>query len=204
MEKPVSNKYKKIAEISLFSVVAFVASLLKVPLFFAAPMYKLDLSESVVMLGALYLGPLSGVLIALVRLIISVVLRGSRTLFLSELIDFFCSATIAFLNAFFIKQKSKSKLFNVFVGSLTGAVFRTFLSAILNYYILIPAFCSMFSIPIDGIIKKAHSAIPAINSLFGFVMLIVVPFNLVKSIISCIVSLMLYGSLKKVISNRHT
>lgn len=206
MEKLINNKCKIVAEISLFSVFAFVVSFLKVPLFFfAAPMYKLDLSESIVMLGALCLGSLNGVIIALVRLVISVILKGSRTLFLSELTDFFCSATLAYVSALFIHKNKGNKLFSILIGSLAGIIFRTFLSAILNYYVLIPAFSKMFSIPISGIIKNAHDAIPMINSLFSFVILIVVPFNLVKSIISCVISTMLYGSIKRIATNqRHT
>lgn len=191
----IKNKDLNIVMISLFSVLAFVVSLFKIPLFFALPIYKLDLGESFVLLGGLCLGPINGVLIALIKTIISLVLRGSRTLMLSELTDFFVSATLAFTSSIYIK-KTNNKLKNLIIGSSIGTLLRSFLSTILNYYVLIPAFSIMFNFSVDNLLTKAREIIPTIDNLFKFTMFITLPFNLVKSIISCTTAILLYKNIK--------
>lgn len=197
MKKLAGSKSKNlsIVMISLFSVLAFVVSLFKIPLFFALPNYKLDLGESVVLLGSFFLGPINGVTIALIRAIISLVLRGSRTLMLSELTDFFVSATLAFTSSIYIK-KTNNKLKNLIIGSLIGTFIRSLLSTVLNYYILIPAFSSIFNFSINDLISKAHKFVPKIDNLFKFIIFITLPFNLVKSIISSITAILLYINIK--------
>ena len=192
----IRDKNLSIVLISLFAVLYFVVSLFKVPLFFALPIYKLDLGEGVVLLGGLCLGPINGVLIALIKTIISLVLRGSRTLMLSELTDFFVSATLAFTSSIYIK-KTNDKLKNLIIGSLIGTLLRSFLITVLNYYILIPAFSSMFNFSAESLIAKSHKIVPAIDSLFKFTMFITLPFNFVKSVLSCVVAILLYKSFKK-------
>ena len=191
----IRDKNLSIVLISLFAVLSFVVSLFKVPLFFALPIYKLDLGESVILLGGLCLGPINGVLIALIRAIVSLVLRGSRTLMLSELTDFFVSATLAFTSSIYIK-KTNNKLKNLIIGSLIGTLIRSFLSIVLNYYVLIPAFSSMFNFSIDTLLTKASKVIPTIDNLFKFTMFITLPFNLVKSIISCTTAILIYKNIK--------
>ena len=198
MEKLIGSKNKNlsIVMLSLFSVLAFVVSLFKIPLFSALPIYKLDLGESVVLLGGLCLGPINGVLIALIKAIISLVLRGSRTLMLSEFTDFFVSATLTFTSSIYIK-KTNDKLKNLIIGSLIGTVLRSFLSSILNYYVLIPAFSSIFNFSVYSLIMKSRKIAPAIDSLFKFTMFITLPFNLVKSIISCTTAILIYKNIMK-------
>lgn len=193
-----NNKSKNInmVEVSLFAVLSFVISLFKVPLFFTLPIYKIDFGESIILFGALYLGPMNGILIALMKTLTSLILRGSRTLMLSELTDFFVSATLAFTSSIYI-NKTNDKLKNLITGSLIGTLLRSFISTVLNYYVLIPIFSSMFNFPINSFIMKAHKFFPIIDSLFSFVVFITLPFNLIKSAISSIIAILLYKNIKK-------
>ena len=193
-----NNKSKNInmVEVSLFAVLSFVISLFKVPLFFTLPIYKIDFGESIILFGALYLGPMNGILIALIKTLISLILRGSRTLMLSELTDFFVSATLAFTSSIYI-NKTNDKLKNLITGSLIVTLLRSFISTVLNYYVLIPIFSSMFNFPINSFIMKAHKFFPIIDSLFNFVVFITLPFNLIKSAISSIIAILLYKNIKK-------
>ena len=190
------NKNLNMVEISLFAVLSFVISLFKVPLFFTLPIYKIDFGESIVLFGALYLGPINGILIALMKTLISLILRGSRTLMLSELTDFFVSATLAFTSSIYIK-KTNNNLKNLIIGPLIGTLLRSFISTVLNYYVLIPIFSSMFRFPIDKFIMKANEILPVIDSLFSFVVFITLPFNLIKSAISSTIAILLYKNIKK-------
>lgn len=189
-------KKRRLIGVSLFSVLAYVASLLKIPLFFFVPMYKLDLSESVILLSSFFMGPLHGVATAFFKEIINILLRGTRTLFLSEFVSFFVGSVLSFFCSFYFKKTDYS-LKNIFLGSFFGTSLRVIFSCILNYFILIPVFSSMFSFPIAKIIMSANKFFPFVKDLFSFVLYIVAPFNAVKSIISCTVAIFVYRKLEK-------
>ena len=180
----------------MFSVVACIISLFKVPLFFFVPMYKLDLSESIVLLSSFIMGPFCGVSTAFFKEIINILFRGTRTLFLSEFINFFFSSILAFFCSTYIKKTNYS-LKNMFVGSFIGIFVRSILSCILNYFFIIPIFSSIFLLPINKIITSANKFIPAVKNLLSFVIYIVAPFNIFKSTISCFLAIFIYKKLGK-------
>ena len=65
---------RKMAMIGMFSAIATVLMLFEVPLPFAPPFYKLDLSELPIMIGALAFGPAAGVLMEFVKILLNVLL----------------------------------------------------------------------------------------------------------------------------------
>lgn len=186
----------KLIKISMFAVVSYVASLVKVPLFFFAPMYKLDFGESVILLSSFFMGPFYGICVAILKEVINILLRGTRTLFLSEITDFFISSILAFSCSFYLKKTDYS-LKNIFIGSFLGTIVRVTCSCILNYYLIIPIFSNMFSLPVNKIISSAAKFIPFVKDLFSFILYVVAPFNTVKSMFSCVVAVFVYRKLNK-------
>lgn len=190
-------RFDFLVELSLFSVISFLISLLKIPVAFLVPMYKLDFGESVVLLGALYKGPLFGVLVAFSRAMLSVLLRGTRTLFLSEAIDFVLTSTLVFPCAFYIK-KSLATIQRMVLGSFFAITIRVLCASLLNYYIILPVFSKIFSFSINDFLCKFNAVFPLISSLSDFITFFVAPFNFLKSIISCFVAFFLYYKLDNV------
>ena len=56
--------------------------------FLAPGFYKLDFSEIPVMIGAFYLGPVGGVVIELVKVLLKLVIKGTSTAFVGDLANF--------------------------------------------------------------------------------------------------------------------
>jgi len=65
---------------------------------------------------------------------------------------------------------------------------------LLNYYALIPAYAKAFA-PMDVIIKAGTAINPAITDLKTFVLIATVPFNLLKGVVSSIITLLIYKGL---------
>ena len=189
-------KKTKLIKISMFAVVSYVAALAKIPLFFFAPMYKLDFGESIILLSSFFMGPFCGICVAIFKEVINISFRGTRTLFLSELIDFFNSSILSFSCGFYLKKTDYS-LKNIFIGSSLGTFVRVTCSCALNYYLTIPIFSNMFSLPISKIISSANKFIPLVKDLFSFTLFVVAPFNIVKSVFSCVVAILIYKKLNK-------
>jgi riboflavin transporter FmnP len=70
---------KVITRIAILSALATVLMALKTPVWFAPPNYKLDASEVVVLIGAFKLGPLSGVVIELLKVLLNFLIDGTVT-----------------------------------------------------------------------------------------------------------------------------
>ena len=70
-----SAAIKYIAKIGVLSAVAAILMLFEFPLWFAPGFYKLDLSETVILIGGFALGPVAGVLIELLKNLLNLLIK---------------------------------------------------------------------------------------------------------------------------------
>ena len=70
---------RTMAQIGMLGAVAMVLMFFEIPLWFAPPFYKIDLSELPVLIGCFAMGPVAGVLIELVKILLYVVVHGTTT-----------------------------------------------------------------------------------------------------------------------------
>ena len=70
---------KNMVLIAMFGALSGVLMYIQVPVPFAPPFYKLDLCDVPVLIGSFTMGPLAGILVAAVKILISLVLRGTQT-----------------------------------------------------------------------------------------------------------------------------
>ena len=84
-----ASKIRMIASISMLSAIAAVLMLFEFPIVFIAPsFYKLDFSEVPVLIGAFAFGPIAGIAIELVKILLNLVLNGTLTFGVGELANF--------------------------------------------------------------------------------------------------------------------
>ena len=99
------------------------------------------------------------------------------TMFVGEFANFLIG--IAFVvPAAIIYQRKKTKK-SAMIGLVIGTVFMVLVGAVLNAYVLIPAFAKAFQMPIETIVEMGTMVNPGIQSLWDLILL-VVPFNLLK------------------------
>ena len=63
----------------MLSAIAVVLMMFDIPLPFAPTFYKIDLSEVPVLVGCFAMGPMAGVLVELVKILLNLVLTGTQT-----------------------------------------------------------------------------------------------------------------------------
>ena len=92
---PVSVKQKsrvnthKMIQIAMLGAIASVLMLFEFPLPFLAPsFYELDFSELPVLIGGFALGPVAGVIIELLKILLHLLIKGTHTAFVGELGNF--------------------------------------------------------------------------------------------------------------------
>ncbi len=188
-----------ITKVSILSAMAFILMLIEFPLPFIAPsFYELDFSEVPVLIGAFSLGPLAGVTIEAIKILLNLILNGSITGGVGELSNFVLGVVFV-LPAALIYKRNKTKK-SALIGLIVGGLTMVILGCFTNAYIMLPLYSQFM--PLDAILAQAAVIWPIIDNTFLFVVLCVVPFNLVKAALVSIATLVLYKRLSPLLKGK--
>jgi len=187
-----NRKVNWIVKVAMLGAVATVLMLFEFPISFIAPgFYKLDFSEVPVLVGGFAMGPLAGVAIEAVKILLNFLINGTITGGVGELSNFVLGA-IFVLPAAISYKKSKTRK-SALVGLITGGVLMVILGIFTNAFIMIPLYSKFM--PLEAILAQAAAIWPVVDSVFDFVLLCVVPFNIVKAILVSVITMALYKRL---------
>lgn len=187
---------RTITFIAMFSAFAGVLMLVEIPLFFAPSFYKIDLSEIPVLICTFYLGPVSGVVCELLKVLLKLLFKGTTTAFVGDFANFAVGCSFV-LPASILYHKNKTKkgaILALGVGTLVMTVF----GSLFNAWYLLPKFAELYGISLDAILQMAAAVNPAITSIQKLVFFAVVPFNLLKGVIDSALTFLLYKRVEKV------
>ena len=153
-----------------------------------------------VLIGCFALGPVAGLLIEFVKILLNLIINGSATAGVGELANF-CIGSSFCIPAGIIYQRKKTKKGAV-IGLISGTLIMTFLGCFINAYIMLPTYAKAFQMPIDSLIEMGTKVNASITDLFTFVMFAVVPFNLLKGVLVSIIVMLIYKKISPIIK-RH-
>lgn len=182
-----------LTKIALLAAVAGVLMLFEAPLWFAPSFYKLDLSELAVMVGALSMGPAAGAMIELIKILLNFVLNGTITGGVGEFANFLIGCSFVVPAAWIYRRQRNIK--GMMLGMAAGIVCMVLLGSVINYYILLPVYATVFGQPLEFFIQMGNALNPAIVDLKTFILFAVAPFNLLKGIIISALTFLLYRKL---------
>ena len=179
-----------IIKIAILAAIASVIMLFEFPLWFAPGFYKLDLSETVILMGSFAMGPVAGVLIELLKNLLNILINGTTTAYVGEFANFVTGCAFVLPAALIYKYKKTFK--GALCGMIVGTLSLAAVGALINYFVLIPAFSKLYKLPIDNIIEMGSKVNPLVGDLKTLVVFAVAPFNIVKGVICSILSMKLY------------
>lgn len=191
---------KVMVQIAMLSAIAIILMLFEFPLPFAPSFYKLDLSELPVIVGAFAIGPVAGIFIEAIKVLLNLLINGTTTAGVGELANFIIGCAFV-LPAAAIYHQNKSRKHAV-AGLICGTLLMTVVGCFINAYVLLPAYAAAFHWEISALIELGTAVNPAINSLWSFVLLAVAPFNLVKGILVSAVTLLIYKKISIILKGR--
>ncbi len=185
------KRLHNLVKIAILSAVATVIMLLEFSVPIIAPkFYKLDLSEAVILIGGFAMGPFSALIMELVKNILNLMINSTVTGGIGELANFLTGAAFTVTASFIYKYHKTIK--GALISCIVGIVSLTALSAVINYFVVIPAYASIMTSGIDEIVKMGAAVNSSVNSLLDFVLICVVPFNLLKGIACSLITFLLY------------
>ena len=203
MEKTAEkSKIRNMALIAMMGAIATVLMLFEVPLpFLAPPFYELDFSEVPVLIGAFAIGPVAGMLIELIKILLNLILNGTITAGVGEFGNFLIGCSFL-LPASIIYHRKKDKK-HALIGMAVGTVFMAVVGCFINAYLLLPAYSAGLGMPMETIIGMGTAINPAITNIMTFVVLAVAPFNLLKGVVVSVLTFLLYKRISGLIKAHH-
>lgn len=182
---------KNLVLMAIFAALASVLMLLEFPLPFIAPsFYEIDLSEIPVLIGSFIMGPVAGVIIEAVKILLTLLIKGTDTAYVGELANFIIGCCFI-VPASVIYKKNKTKK-SALIGITIGTLLMAAAGVILNYAILIPFYVKAFGMPLDLILNMGAKINPLISNKWTFVLICVAPFNIVKGFIDSLITALVY------------
>lgn len=188
---------RKTCVLGLFSALAVVLMLFELPFPLAPGFYKLDFSELPVLIASFAYGPVAGVLVEFVKILLKLFIKGTSTAFVGELANFAvgCSLVIPASIIYLFRKKKSVAIVGCVVGTLCMTVFGTGFNAVY----LLPKFAQLFHTEMSTLISMGTAINSRINDVFTFVFFAVAPMNLVKGAAVSLVTMFVYKPLKPII-----
>ena len=131
------------------------------------PFYKVDFSDVPSVIAVFLMGPVSGICVEVIKLLIKLITVGTNTMYVGELANLI-AAFLFVWPLWFLYQK-------------LGANRKAAVEALL---------------PLDEVIRMVASVNPAIKDLNGFIILATIPFNVLKVGLNYIVGQLLFVRLR--------
>lgn len=191
---------RTIVQIGMLSAIAVVLMLFEIPLPFAPSFYEIDFSEVPVLIGCFVMGPMAGVAIELVKILLNLVINGTMTAGVGEIANFIIGCALCVPAGIIYKKMHTRK--GALIGMATGTVVMTVLGCFINAFILLPAYAAAFQMPIDALVGMGTAVNSHITSLFTFVIFAVAPFNLLKGILVSLIVLIIYKKISPIFKMR--
>lgn len=181
---------------AVLSAISFVLAFFEFPVPLSPSFARMDLSDLPALIGAFAYGPMSGILIELVKNALQFL--TSSTGGIGELANFIMGSSFV-VTAGLIYKLHKTKR-TALIACLVASVVMGITAAIVNYFILLPVFEAFM--PLDQLIASFGEFIPFIKTKLDVVLFNAFPFNLLKGIGISIVTMLLYKRLTPILKGR--
>ncbi|WP_101909907.1 ECF transporter S component [Marasmitruncus massiliensis] len=181
---------RNLVKIALLASSATLLMLFEIPLWFAPSFYEIDLSEVAVLIGAFAMGPLAGVMIEAIKIILNLLINGTLTAGVGEFANFLFGCSFIVPAALIYRSKKSVK--TAVAGMAAGTILMAAIGALVNAYVLLPVYAGAFGMPLSALVEMGSKVNAGITDMRSFILLAVVPFNLLKGVMTAVVTLLLY------------
>lgn len=195
--KSVFRSIRTLSVTAMLAAVAYLLAFVEFPVPLSPSFAKMDLSDLPALIGAFAFGPLSGLLIELVKNALQ--LLSTSTGGIGELANFLMGAAYV-VTAGFIYRHHKTKKTAV-LACIAASVVMGIAAALANYFILLPLFETFM--PLDQLISSFGEFLPFIHTKLDIVLFNASPFNVLKGLVIGGITMLTYKRLTPVLKGAH-
>lgn len=191
------SKIQRMAYIAMFGAVSAVLMFMEISVPLAPSFVKFDFSELPVILGGYMMGPAAGAVIAVLKVALNLVMKGTYSAGIGELSNLIGSLCYM-LPSVLIYRTMKTKK-GAEISLALGTVIVSLCLLCTNTFFIFPAYAKMFGMGIDQLVEIGAMTNPLVNSYFSLMVLSVLPFNLFKYGVISVITVFTYKRVKSVL-----
>ena len=185
--------------IAMFGAVAAILMSFELSFPLVPDFIKLDFSDFPIVLGTFVMGPIEGVLIATVKILLKLLFRGTSTAYVGDFANWLF-AIFYILPAALVYHFKRTKAGAV-LALAAGTVVTSIMAVVCNVTFIFPAYSKLFHAPMDAIIAMGTAINSRITSLWTMMFYSIFPFNLFKYGLSSVITFLVYKRIKGVIAH---
>ena len=178
---------------AMLSAIAFVLMFLEFNVPLMPSFIKMDLSDLPALIGAFAFGPVSGIVIALIKNLLHLFVSSSGGV--GELANFIVSALFVLPAGLIYKHKKSRK--TALIGSLVGAFCAALISIPANYFITYPVYTAFM--PMETILSMYQAIRPSTDTLLEALVVFNAPFTLIKELLSVVITFIVYKHISPIL-----
>lgn len=179
--------------VGLFGALSAILMMFKIPLFFAPAFMKLDFAELPCILGGFMFGPLPGIAIVCVKLLLNVLINGSDSMYVGEISNLLLSSTYVLTASLLYRgHKTKKRAASALVVSV---LVTSVVSVLSNTFFTFPAYATVYGLSMESIVGMAGAINPLVKDVPTMMIFSVFPFNIVKFGIVSLITFLVYKKL---------
>ncbi len=186
---------RKLAVLAMLTAMSAALMALEMSMPLMPPFLKFDFSELPVLIGAFAYGPISAIMIELVKNLIHLPL--STTAGVGQLANFitgvFFAGSAGLVYRFF--KSRKGAVLSLVVGTLV----MTIGTSLFNYFVLLNLYVLLAGVPMEIILGMAAKANPKVTDKETLILWAFIPFNLFKGTVLSLLTLLIYKPISTLI-----
>ena len=190
---------KRIRFVVMTGVLGAVATVLMMLSFsvpFMPSFIKMDISELPALIATFSMGPISGVMVCLIKNLIN--LTMTTTGGVGELSNFLLGCCLV-LPAGLVYQFRKNRC-AALLSALAGSLIMGVASLPLNYFLTYPIYTKI--LPIEQIVGMYQAIFPGVDGLLSCLLLFNVPFTFLKGLVDTLLTFLIYKHISPLIKGR--
>lgn len=191
-----TSRIRKMTGTAMLAAVSAVLMFIDFSVPFMPGFIKMDVSELPALLAGFAYGPVSGVVVCLLKNLIN--LMRTSTGGVGEFCNFLLGVCFVVPAALLYRHK-KSRSAAV-IGSVVGAVSMALLSVPVNYFISYPVYQNFM--PLDAIISMYQAILPGVDGLLQCLIVFNLPFTLLKGVLDAVLAFAVYKPLSPILHGR--
>ncbi|MBO0432170.1 ECF transporter S component [Enterococcus sp. DIV0660C] len=182
-----NTRVQKMVMVAMFAAIGLVLQFIAFPIMPAFSFLKIDFSDIPVLISMFLFGPVAGVATAFLRSLLHLVTTGfSPDNLVGDAASFLATTIFTLPIFYFFKKNKKHANRNKILGVVSGTLAMTLFMSVANYFVITPLYLMFF-----GLNANQMLGMPLVN----YVLIGIVPFNLIKGFIVSAAFLVLHAKL---------
>jgi len=194
-----TNRTRFIVVTALLGALSSVIMLLSFSVPFMPSFLKLDLSDLPALIASFSLGPVSGVLVCLIKNLINLAFEGTTTFYVGEVANFIYGVCLVLPAGIIYKYRKTRK--TALLSALLGAAIVAVVCIPVNYYLVYPIYCKFM--PLEAILGMYCAILPVEGwGLIEYLLAFNAPFSLLKGVLVTLITFVLYKRISPIIKGK--